>query len=194
MNIIRKQQGFTLAEIVVATTVFAIVVTSILALFNFVLKINRQVQATRQVAQGSRNFTEVLSREIRNGQIDYNSNQCDSSSYPKDDNQQLGIVSFNGDKLCFYLDAQTGLLYLERNSGSQFTTEVVNPPNFTIDPSTFRFIVRPTTDPWGVSNQGVQPMVTVLAQFEVFKGGADETIIPYQTTISTDVYDIPPAP
>lgn len=189
-----KNSGFTLAEIIVATTIFVFVVTSVLALFNFVLKINRQVQATRQASQGSRNFTEILSREIRNGVIDYNSTQCNSSTYADSQNYNLGIISHTGDKLCFYLDKASGILYLEREIGTEVITESINPEHFTINPATFNFIVRPSTDPFGGNNQGIQPMVTIVAEFEVYKGGANETIIPYQTTISTDVYDIPHAP
>ena len=188
---LRKQQGFTLMEIIVATFIFVIVVSSVLVLFNAVLRINRAVQATRQVAQGSRNFTEILSREIRNGKIDYASSVCDSATYSDPQNTRLGIESYNGDKLCFYLDSETGLLYLRRETGSQVITESINPPNFTIDPATFNFIVRPSTNPFDTPNLGVQPMVTIVAKFEAYKGGQDETIIPYQTTISTDVYDIP---
>ena len=186
--------GFTLMEIIVATTVFVIVVTSVLVLFNFVLRINRQVQATRQASQGSRNFTEILSREIRNGKIDYTSSECNSATYADAQNYTLGIVSYSGDKLCFTLDKASGILYLRREIGTEVITESVNPENFTINPDTFNFIVRPSTDPFGGSNQGIQPMVTIVAEFEVYKGGPYETIIPYQTTISTDVYDIPHAP
>ena len=101
--------GFTLMEIIVATTVFVIVVTSVLVLFNFVLRINRQVQATRQASQGSRNFTEILSREIRNGKIDYTSSECNSATYADAQNYTLGIVSYSGDKLCFTLDKASGI-------------------------------------------------------------------------------------
>ncbi len=191
MKLRTHQFGFTLMEIIVATTIFVIVVSSILVLFNYVLKINRQVQATRIVAQGSRNFTEILSREIRNGKIDYNSARCDSRSYDEAQNFYLAIQSYNGDQLCFYLDSSSGILYLERKTGTQTITESINPPGFTVNSDSFNFIVRPTIDPYGSPNLGVQPMVTILAEFEVFKGTQDATTIPYQTTISTDVYDIP---
>lgn len=195
----RRQAGFTLMEIIVATAIFVTVISSILVLFNYVLKINRRVQAVRQVAQASRNFTEVLAREIRNGRINYTSgiifSNCDSNNYPNLENQAVAITTFNGEISCIYLTnvSGQGILKIERRSLSgQVTTEQINPPNFSINPSTFRFIVRPTTDPVTQFNQGVQPMVTILAEFVVFSGTVDEQIIPYQTTISSDVYDVPP--
>ncbi len=177
-------------EIVVATAIFAIVVSSILTLFNYVLKINNQVQSSRQVAQGTRNFTEALSREIRNGKISYsNSVNCDTSSYTSSTNQVLSMTSYTGEKLCFYLVGD-GTLMLDRITSGQTFTEAMNPPNFTIDPASFQFIIRPSVDPYD-NLSGVQPLVTMVAKFEAYKGGQFETVIPYQTTISTDTYDIP---
>lgn len=189
-----NERGFTLMEIVVATAIFVTVVSSILVLFNYVLQINRRVQAVRQVAQGARNFTEVLSREIRNGRIDYSSDfnvNCMSSNYTQSNNQSLVIVSHDGRRTCLYLDTQSGILYLQRVQGEVTPPEAINPSNFTINPATFRFIVRPTEFNPPAINHGVQPMVTILAEFEIYKGQRDEQIIPYQTTISSDVYDIP---
>ncbi len=177
-------------EIVVATAIFATVVASILALFNYVLRINRQVQATRLVAQASRNFTEVLSREIRNGRIDYVSTTCPNIDYSSLKNTSLAMISYTGERLCFYFDADTNSLKLRRQTSGASTEETINPPNMTINPDTFRFLVRPTKDPF-TAKQGIQPMVTILAEFEVFKGTMNQKIVPYQSTISTDVYDIP---
>ena len=63
----KNSAGFTLMEIVVATTLFAIVFSSLLGLFNYILKINRKSEALRQASQGARDFVEYLVKEIRNG-------------------------------------------------------------------------------------------------------------------------------
>ncbi len=198
-----KQFGFTLMEIIVATAIFVTVVTAVLALFNYVLQVNRRVQAVRQVAQGTRAFTEILSREIRNGRIGYPdveqtpSGECLATRYASAENQTLTIIRADGTSTCMVLTTEQGtnrgLLVLERrNLAGNFSDEIINPPNFSINPSTFRIIVRPTTNPFGPSNKGIQPMVTILAEFIVFPGQADEQVIPYQTTISSDVHNIPP--
>ena len=67
----KNQTGFTLMEIVVATTIFAVVTVALLSLFNYILKINRRSQALTQAADGMRNFVEFLTKQIQNGQIDY---------------------------------------------------------------------------------------------------------------------------
>lgn len=196
-----KSSGFTLIEIIVATAIFVTVITVILALFNYVLQINRRVQAIRQVAQGSRAFTEILSREIRNGRIDYSqtTGNCNASNYTNFVNQSLAIITADGTQSCIYLvDGASqgypgyGYLYIERrNQGGVVSQELVNPPNFSIDPTTFRFMVRPTTNPFATPAPGVQPTVSIMAQFIIFPGQPDEQIIPYQTSISSDVYNIP---
>lgn len=66
-----RRRGFTLVEIIVATTIFAVVVAALMALFNYTLKINRRAEALRQATQGMRNFVEFLVKEVRNGDIDY---------------------------------------------------------------------------------------------------------------------------
>lgn len=185
------QSGFTLMEIVVATAIFATVVASTLALFNTVLRINREVQAIRLVAQTSRNFTEVLSREIRNGRIDYSATAGSCPiKYSSSQNQALAITTYSGEKLCFRFESGDNSLYLDRTTSTGTSTEAVNPTNMIVDPDSFRFMVRPTVSPTATNN-GIQPMVTILAEFVVNKGTANEKIIPYQSTISTDVYDLP---
>lgn len=194
-----NQSGFTLVEIIVSTAIFTVVVAALLTLFNSTLSINRRVQAQRQVSQGTRNFTEMIAREIRNGRIDYaseNSN-CDRNNYKNEDNQSIALINKEGERLCFYLDASERALYVSNDSNESYAPEKINPPYFFINPSTFRFIVRPTVDPDqgpGNSNPGIQPFVTILAEFTFQQShGQSLVVIPYQTSISTDVYDIPPA-
>ncbi len=196
-----KSSGFTLIEIIVATAIFVTVITVVLALFNYVLQINRRVQAIRQVVQGSRAFTEILAREIRNGRIDYSqtTGNCNVANYAKFVNQSLAIISADGTQSCIYLvDGASegysgyGHLYIERrNQGGVVSQELVNPPNFSVDPKTFRFMVRPTTNPFASPAPGIQPTVSIMAQFIIFPGQPDEQVIPYQTSISSDVYNIP---
>jgi prepilin-type N-terminal cleavage/methylation domain-containing protein len=68
---LKSGAGFTLMEILVAATIFAVVVSALSVLFNYTLKINRRTEALRQATQGMRNFVEFLVKEVRNGQIDY---------------------------------------------------------------------------------------------------------------------------
>jgi hypothetical protein len=188
-------------EILVSTTIFAVVLTMMLVLFNYTLKINRKVEALRQVSQATRNFTEFLAREIRNGTIDY-SGSIDShclSSYPASNGAIfLALVNRTGDRECFYLltDANgNGNLWLAKKSITGVSsTEQVNPITTYMDPATFRLFVRPLANPKVSSGgfPGVQPFVSLVMKMTIKLGAADQPlVIPYQTSVSTDDYTIP---
>ncbi len=195
-NFGKSQQGFTLMEILISTLIFATTVTLMLDLFTQALRINRRVESLRQVAQGTRNFTETLTREIRNGRVSYGGlgSNCPVGNYQYDNNQTLVITTYTEEKLCFYLDSQTEELMVSKNINGNLVSESINPKNFRVKADTFRFVVRPTTDPNPGSSpyNGLQPSVTIFAVFEVKPNPSESAIVlPYQTTISTDVYDIP---
>ena len=186
------QAGFTLVEIIVATGIFIAALSAILVLFNYTLKINREVQTVRQVSQGTRNFTEIIAREIRNGTISYPSSgaNCLGTNYQQNNNQTLALTTATGDLICFYLNAANGQLMMQKITGLSTTEEAINPVNFTVNPDSFRFVVRPTSNPKEVPYPEIQPMVSIIGEFQVDIGNETMTI-PYQTTISSDSYDIP---
>jgi type II secretory pathway pseudopilin PulG len=182
-------------EIIIATAIFTTVVAGILVLFNSVLQINRRVQATRQLAQASRNFTEALSREVRNGRIDYSDDEVNcNTSYDEEGytaRRSLAITSYNGEKLCFYVDLSNNMV-LKRITNAGTITENINPDNVDVDYGITSFQVRPTFDPYTIAGSSIQPMVTVLVHFTVNKGTEFEKTLYYQSSISTDIYDIQP--
>jgi prepilin-type N-terminal cleavage/methylation domain-containing protein len=131
---LHQQNGFTLMEIVVATTIFVIVFMALLSLFNYTLKINRRTEALRQASQDMRDFVEFLAKEIRNGQIDYYvssgqtylpqitlSSPCGPpgtagsqvtstgglSTYGLEENK-LGIINTDNVEECFYFGDNSG--------------------------------------------------------------------------------------
>lgn len=187
-----QEQGFTLVEIIVATAIFITTVAAVLVLFNFVLRINREVQVTRQATQGVRNFTEILAREIRNGRIYYGNSgvDCNPLNYSFKQNQTLALITPEGEELCLSLRGTD--LNIQKTTPSGSIEEVINPTGLTVEPDSFYFVVRPQTDPESRLGgyPGIQPMVTILAKFN-FTQGNESITIPYQTSISTDVYDIP---
>jgi type II secretory pathway pseudopilin PulG len=205
MAISRKQQaGFTLMEIVVATSIFATSLILILVLFTYTLKINRRVEALRQVSQATRNFTEYLVREIRNSTIDYTGSI--DPNCPANYNlngltaNYLALLNRSGDRECFYfvqdaVSSPTGNLWLRKVPAlGNSTLEQVNPTGVKLDRAKFAFYVRPTTTPKPVSGTppGVQPLVTMVMNLTVSLNGADQpAVIPYQTTVSADTYSIP---
>jgi prepilin-type N-terminal cleavage/methylation domain-containing protein len=241
---LKAEKGFTLMEIVVATTIFVVVVSAMMALFNYTLKINRRSEALRQATQGMRSFVEFLVKEVRNGQIDYyvdgglnragvGSGVCNppnnavvgspatgDKTYAFKDNK-LGIITTDGLQECFYFGKDDNS-YVDTPGGSPVTfitpanknynlimektgistKQILNPPNISID--FLQFLIRPVCDPFTVpppSGPGcldygnnlpkIQPMVTILIRFVAKLPTGEQVSIPYQTTVSSNNYDIP---
>ncbi len=245
-NHARLQTGFTLMEIMVSTTIFAIVAVALLSLFNHVLKINRKTEALRQASQGMRNFVELLVKEIRNGQIDYyvangqtwsagiagapcgpkgtvgaNVTSALSSTYNYKENK-LGLINTENIQECFYLADDLGVYagagkflgnavstrpvknLMMMKSGVP-TAQALNPPNFSV--KKLMFLIRPVCDPYLYSPSAspagsgcldysndyprIQPAVTVFIHFEVTLPTKEVMPIYYQTSVSSNKYDIP---
>ena len=232
-----RQRGFTIMEIMVATTLFAFTSVALTTLFNYTLKINRRAEALRQATQGIRDFVELIAKEVRNGQIDYGvvdpgqvvegapvgpcpipssaaysqsliGVQNVASSYQTLENK-LGVVDINGVQSCFYLGlsstddtpvantVHTGQLYLKK--GSSGVPQPVNTPNLTVN--YLGFLIRPTCDPYGIYCQDygnhaskIQPFVTIMANFTTKLPTGEQVNLYYQTTVSTDKYDVPNLP
>lgn len=234
-------------EIMVSTTIFAIVSVGLLSLFSYVLKINRKSEALRQASQGARNFVEYLVKEIRNGQIDYyvangqtysagitgspcqppgavSSAVTGAKTYNFKENK-LGIINTENVQECFYLaDDQAAPVYAGSGvfSGNAVTSrpvknlmmmkqgvataQTLNPPNFYVQK--LMFLIRPVCDPYtyGPSAQPsggpgcadysnnypkIQPTVSIFVQFLVQLPTGESVPIYYQTSVSSNKYDIP---
>lgn len=199
-------KGFTLIEIVVSTTIFAVVLSLMLTLFNYTLKINRRSESLRQVTQGMRNFTEFLIKEIRNGRIDYGSpDQISSLPVPpcpqphtlydttSQGDTSLGLVNLDGEQECIYRSG-TDLMIVKRIGTNTFPAQKLNPPGVSITKLTF--YIRPAgidVNPYNtIAPPRIQPFVSLIATFKVQLSPSDAAYtIPYQTSISTDQYDLP---
>ncbi len=210
------QAGFTLMEIIVATTIFAFVSAGLMALFNLTLKINRRAEALRQATQGMRSFMEFLVKDVRNGQIDYfvingtvkasaigpcgPPSIVGQSTYLSKENK-LGIISPEGIEECVYFGNESGIyalpndfiepagtLVLERSDGIK---RILNPPNFRVE--NLMFLIRPPKDPYTTTGGlvEVQPFVTIIAKFVTQLSTGEDYPIYYQTSVSTNKYDVP---
>ncbi|MBI3231957.1 MAG: prepilin-type N-terminal cleavage/methylation domain-containing protein [Candidatus Doudnabacteria bacterium] len=209
------KRGFTLMEVIVATTIFAVVVVAMMALFNYTLKINRKAEALRQVTQGVRNFTEFVVKTVRNGQIDYavksdlsgvntQVGPCPvpsglgNDTYGQRENR-LGLITEENERWCLFLGDAAGnwvangyigeTLVLQKESGPK---QILNPPNFKIE--NLMFMIRPFEDPYYTGGGGLirtQPLVTVIMKVVVTLPTGEKQTIYYQTSVSSDKYDIP---
>ena len=66
-----RQKGFTLIELLLLRTVCTFV-TSLMGIYTFAIRLSRREDAIRTATENVRFLSEFLTKEIRNGQIDYN--------------------------------------------------------------------------------------------------------------------------
>lgn len=207
--------GFTLMEVVVSVTIFAVVITLMLSLFNYTLNIYRRVEAQRQVSQSVRTTMEFLVKEIRNGKVDYgviDGVQADTSvdahcpiptiggnTYSVSNTSYLGLINVDGERECIYWvhdpnpalqdDPNNNNLYIKKLGVTAVSQ--LNPPNVKL--YDLRFYVRPLRDPYMDSPNLIeqQPVVTIAAKVSIKLPTGEIRTVPYQTSVSTYIYDIP---
>ena len=183
-----NQKGFTLIEALVATAIFSVAVVSIVGIYLFTVRINRRVNVIRTAAENSRFITEYLTKEIRNGKVDYvgpvASAQCSTiaTSGPS-----LAILNIDGDHECFYL-LGTDLMFAKNAGGTPLTASKLNDPAVKI--LTLNFYVTPTTNPFTAAGSCITPQVTIIGTLQATNGVQNSETIPFETTISEPRYDI----
>jgi type II secretory pathway pseudopilin PulG len=241
---LKVEAGFTLMELVVSATIFALVSVGLLSLFNYTLQINRRSEALRQVTQGMRSFVETLVKEVRSGQIDYlvvNGSgpspvspigPCAAptfgpalppftsvgNTYNNQENR-LAVIDSEGKEECIYLAygpggahpagdyVGSGVFKADVNSlsstynptpvlvvkRSNLPQEILNPANFSVE--NLMFVIRPLCDPYAIICNGgyqtIQPFVFMNLKFVTRLPTGENVSIFYQTTISTNKYDVP---
>ncbi len=207
-----SSSGFTLMEVMVSVTIFAFAITLMMSLFNYTLKIYRRVEAQRQVSQSVRTTMEFLVKEIRNGKVDYSVQDgalvttplapCNGpglTTSPTQSNlgqdsysavsSSLALVNVDGERECVYWDSTSKNLFLKKEGVASVAQ--LNPPAVALD--LLKLYIRPLRDPFMDSPNLVEkePVVTIVAQVTVRLPTGEVRTVPYQTSVSTYIYDIP---
>ena len=148
-----RQSGFTLAEAVVATAVFAFVVTSILGVYMSTLKLDTRTRALRAVSSNARFVMEFLAKEVTNGRIDYASYPGASASSTTD----LYLINQLNESEHIYLSGTD--LVLAKSAGS------TNLNSNNVKVTNLKFYASPLGDPLTTAKTyNEQPHVTVVIE------------------------------
>ncbi len=202
--------GFTLIEIVVATALFALVISSILGIYLSVLRLNTRTRAERAVADNARFITDFFSKEVRNGHIDYtaynsscgqgcipsggldlylvNQNNESEHIYVWDDTTGQQIASYSGVSVCstdscsLKITKTVGLTNLGPSSMNSQSVRVTN----------VQFLIYPPHDPYrstGVAaTENVQPHITLVLELTATQNSRDQVKLDTQSTYSELYY------
>ena len=181
-----KQKGFTLIEALVATSLFAVVVSSVMGVYLYTLKINRRTDVIRLAAENARFISEFLTKEIRNGQILYSGSAPSPCNTFAASGTTLAIVNIDGDTECFY-SSGTNLMVAKNAGGSLLAPVQLNDSKIKIN--NLKFFVAPNCNPY-TAGARTEPQVTITAQVQSNPNPIDNITIPLQTTVSIPKYDI----
>jgi len=144
------QKGFTIIEAVVSTAVFTFAIASALGVYMATVRLDSKSRSERSVQQNARFIMDYISKEIRNGTIDYSgTNDQDTLTIVNQLNQQE-IFDWGGSNNPNISITKAGLGTTNLNSSDVRVTRL-------------RFFLFPTTDPFNLANDShVQPHVTVV--------------------------------
>ncbi|MFC1632652.1 type II secretion system protein J [Patescibacteria group bacterium] len=107
----RSEKGFTLVEILVAISIFVIVMTIATGAFVNMMKVQRRVNAKTEALQDLRQVTELMVRDIRTGQV------------TRRDSDELEVINQKGDKILYELSPLNNEIV---RAGKAITGERVN--------------------------------------------------------------------
>ncbi len=184
-----RSKGFTLIEALVATALFAFVISSMAGVYISTLKIDRKTRAQRAMAQNARFITEFITKEVRSGRINY-------ASYPSgliaSTNQSLYVVNeafelehiYPSAAFCSILSPCDIML---TKNGS--TPTALNSPSVKI--TRYGVYIKPAGDPFtAAKTYNEQPNVTIVMEIMSSYGAnaTDLVRMNLQTTVAVRTY------
>ena len=191
MKIISKDKsvlhsGFTLVEILVAISVFAIASVVIAGIFLNITGLQQNTASTQRLQNDARYILEKIAREVRSREIDYPLSNPQTYVYFRKD--ELGGYLY----VCFD-SANNNLKYYVSPTGDSTNCIVSGEPINASDVkvNNVQFYVQPTAeDQWGeVPATNIQPRVTILLELENRNiNERYKEALTVQTTVSSKLY------
>ncbi len=191
MKIISKDKsvlhsGFTLVEILVAISVFAIASVVIAGIFLNITGLQQNTASTQRLQNDARYILEKIAREVRSREIDYPLSNPQTYVYFRKD--ELGGYLY----VCFD-SANNNLKYYVSPTGDSTNCIVSGEPINASDVkvNNVQFYVQPTAeDQWGeMPATNIQPRVTILLELENRNiNERYKEVLTVQTTVSSKLY------
>lgn len=178
-KILNFQKGFTLIEAVVATALFAFVVSSTLGVYLSTIQLDRKTRAQRAVAQNARFILEYLVKEVRNGQIDYSrANNCVNSS------TVVCVINQAAEAEKISYDGSANLVLTKNGSSTNLNSAAGKV-------ASCKFYLQPAGDPFtAAKTYSEQPRVTMTMGLisNYGSGPTDHATLNLETTFSPRYY------
>lgn len=178
--------GISLLEVIVATSIFALILLAAMGIFEKVLQAQQNTIASQNIQESLRYSLEMMSKELRSAQRATSTNPCGTTYLPVDqlyhfDNPGTGKLYFiNKYGLCSAYYLLNGRLMVDRGASN---SAAITASNVII--SNLNFIVNNGTNMPGDDQARITLSFSVAAKGK--KENKNFTTI--QTTISSRYYD-----
>jgi prepilin-type N-terminal cleavage/methylation domain-containing protein len=179
----KNQGGFTLTEVLVSVSIFAVIILSATQIFKFVIDGQRSAIATQNVQESLKYFLEVVAKEIRMAQT--NSDACSGIATNKifatstnGFGDVLKFKNYYGQCVTYFLatNGSTGIVRfkIQRDAVSDF----ISPQRIFVDD--LNFALSDATNS--------QPVVTINLRAHALNEGVAKAEMTLQTSLTSRYY------
>lgn len=206
----QHSKGFTLIEILVTVSVFALIAVAIASIYLAFSTIQARFRASQVLLNDTQYVLEIMAREIKNSAIvDYDLSDgtvCEAAlglNYTtcifleKENGQTVAFARSETDEDLLYIVCEDGIGDCDEwnvQGNERYYTRLLLPGINNIEAQELQFVITPSTDPFGDSGINEQPMVTIRLKSGFVRevGGvvSDRERVTHvlQTTVSSRVY------
>ncbi|MFA4941330.1 MAG: prepilin-type N-terminal cleavage/methylation domain-containing protein [Patescibacteria group bacterium] len=188
-NIVKNKNGVTLIEMVVAVTLFSVVILSSTEIFKMVIEGQRNAIASQNVQESMRYAFETMAKEIRMATL--SNHDCEYLfSVPVTAQNKIYNITSNGEgevlyfknknDVCTAYYLENGAIMVARGGDTALTT----PAKIRISNLNFEVIDDQIGTP-----ANVQPMVTMRMDIEATGKEMHKETMKMQTTLSSRYYE-----
>lgn len=207
--------GFTLVEMLIATSLFSVVILTSTDIFLRVQRAQRQAAILEKTQDITRFFLTRVAQEVRSGSIDYeyynDPGGLKNDQYTKQGNgqiasQTLALRTAEGERLLFKTrpkgdascapttpDEDVSPCLIIATTAPVSQAERMNPPGYTIQK--LLFVITPGSDPFSIDpatndfQSNAQPKVTIMLTVQSTLAGIKQPFnLTTQTTVATREY------
>lgn len=199
-KIFSKNKGFTLMEILVAIGIFALLSSIFTVIYVTLSKDQQRAKASQALLNNSLYVLELLARDIKNNELDYNflstDQACNSTFHPQDcivfkrlDGSLGSFLKPNGDGSLWYSVLQCDNYPSQCSFLQSEGTELLSASLNDIQVDYLRFLVQPVNESYLDQSINQQPKVTIILKTSYVSQKAVEQIsYTLQTTVSSRIY------
>ncbi|PKL37065.1 hypothetical protein CVV38_04235 [Candidatus Peregrinibacteria bacterium HGW-Peregrinibacteria-1] len=199
MNLNKNHKGFTLVEMLVSVAIFTVFTSILIGAYVYIIRDQRSANEYRAVYSQARRIFEVISDEVRNGEVYYpvEGELLYEPSY-NGSNENLRIFDKSGDLSTIYFNPEEGAIFIEdsdknkREIDEKFGMEFDGEEELdSVVVKEMDFYVSPVGDPYRLENVYLdaiqfQPKVTMVMKVGLVEDERSDVIL--RTTISSRIY------